>query len=59
MKRICEDFEIKNLKDCNDLYVQVNTLLFANIFENFLGIFPETHELDSTHFFPHKDYHSK
>ena len=29
--------------------------MFANIFENFLGFFPETHELDPTHFFPHKD----
>ena len=34
-KKICRYFEIKNLGECHDLYVQVGTLLLANIFENF------------------------
>ena len=25
-KRVCKDFEIKNLAECHDLYVQSNTL---------------------------------
>ena len=34
-KRVDQDFEIKNLVKCHDLYVQSNTLLLADIFENF------------------------
>ena len=34
-KRVCKKFEIKNLKEYNDLYVQSNTLLLADVFKNF------------------------
>ena len=34
-KRICKDFEIKNLGKYHDLYVQSNTILLADVFENF------------------------
>ena len=34
-KRVCKDFEIKNLAEYHDLYVQSDTLLFADVFENF------------------------
>ena len=34
-KRVCKDFEIKNLGEYHDLYVQSNTLLLADVFENF------------------------
>ena len=34
-KRIFKYFEIKNLEEYDDLYVQSNTLLLAHIFENF------------------------
>ena len=34
-ERICKDFEIKNLGEYHDLYVQSNTLLLADVFENF------------------------
>ena len=34
-KKIYRYFEIKNLGEYHDLYVQVGTLLLANIFENF------------------------
>ena len=33
-KKICKDFEIKNLGEYHDLYVQSDTLLLANVFEN-------------------------
>ena len=33
-KRVCKDFEIKNLGEYHDLYVQGNTLLSADAFEN-------------------------
>ena len=34
-KRVCKDFEIKNLEEYHGLYVQNNTLLLADVFENF------------------------
>ena len=34
-KRVCKDLEIKNLGEYHDLFVQSNTLLSADIFENF------------------------
>ena len=34
-KRVCKYFEIKNLGEYDDLYVQIDTLLEADPFENF------------------------
>ena len=34
-KRVCKDFEIKKLEEYHDSYDQGNTLLLANVFENF------------------------
>ena len=34
-KRVCKDFEIKNLGEYHDLYVQSDKLLLAHVFENF------------------------
>ena len=33
-KRVCKDFELKNLGKYHDLYVQSDTLLLAHVFEN-------------------------
>ena len=43
---VCKDFEIKNLAEYHDLYVQSNTLLLADIFENFRKMCLEIYELD-------------
>ena len=32
-KRVCKDFEIKNLVEYHGLYVQSNTLLLADVFK--------------------------
>ena len=49
-KRVCKDFEIKNLGEYHDLYVQGNTLLLADVFENFTNMYLEIYELDPAKF---------
>ena len=34
-KRVCKDFKIKKLEEYHDLFVQTDTLLLADVFENF------------------------
>ena len=34
-KRVCKDFEIKRFEEYHHLYVQGETLLLADVFENF------------------------
>ena len=49
-KRVCKDFQIKHLGECHDLYVQSNTLLLADVFENFRDICINTYKLDPAKF---------
>ena len=49
-QKVWEVFEIKNLGEYQDLYVQCDTLLLADIFENFVDKCIEIHELDPAHF---------
>ena len=45
-KRVCKDFGTKNLGECHDLYVQSNTLLLGDVFENFINMCLKIYELD-------------
>ena len=45
-KRVCKDFEIKNLGEYLDSYVQSNKLLLASIFKNFRTICCKIYKLD-------------
>ena len=49
-KRVCKDFEIKNLGEYHDLYVQSNTLLLADVFENFRNMYLKIYELNPAKF---------
>ena len=46
----CKDFELQNLGEYYDLYVQSDTLLLSDVFENFQNMFLEIYELDSACF---------
>ena len=45
-KRVCKDFETKNVGEYHDLYVESDILLLADIFENFRNMCLETYELN-------------
>ena len=43
-------FKLKNLGEYHDLYIQSDTLLLADVFENFRNTCLKVYELDSAHF---------
>ena len=49
-KRICKDFEIENLGENHDLYVQSDALLLADVIENFRNICLHIYELNPARF---------
>ena len=49
-KRVWKDFEIKHLGEYYDLFFQSDTLLLADIFENFQNQCFEIYELDPVYF---------
>ena len=48
--KVCDIFEIRNLGEYYDLYVQSDTLLLADIFENFRNMCLNIYELDPVYF---------
>ena len=49
-KGVCKDFEIKSLGEYHDLYVHSDTLLLADVFENFRNMSLEIYELNLAKF---------
>ena len=49
-KNVWKNCEIKNLGQYHDLYVQSDTFLLADVFENFKNKYIEIHELDHAYF---------
>ena len=50
MKTICEDSEIKHLGEYYGLYLKIDPLLLADVFENFRKICLEIYHLDPAKF---------
>ena len=48
--RVFREFKMNNLGDYHDLYVQSDTLLLADVFENFRNMFMKVYKLDPSHF---------
>ena len=49
-KKVFKELKLKNIGDYNDLYVQSDTLLLADVFENFRNKCIEIYELGPAHF---------
>ena len=47
---VFKKFKLKNLGEYHDLYVQSDTLLFADVFQNFRNMCIKVYELDPAHF---------
>ena len=49
-KRVCKDFEMNNLGEYYDFYVQSDMLLLADVFENFRNMCLEIYEVNPARF---------
>ena len=49
-QKVWNAFKIKNLGEYHDLYVQSDTLLLADVYENFRNVCLEKHQLDPVYF---------
>ena len=49
-QKVFQELKLKNLGESHDLYVQSDTLLLADAFENFRNKCIEIYELDPAHF---------
>ena len=49
-QKVFEEFKLKNMGDYHDLHVQSDTLLHADVFENFRNKCIEIYQLDPAHF---------
>ena len=54
-QKVFKELKLKNLGDYLDFYVQSNTLLLADVFENIRNRCIEIYELDPAHFCLHLD----
>ena len=50
--KVFKEFQLKHLGEYNDLYVQSDALLLADVVENFRNMCMKIYELDPSHFLP-------
>ena len=53
-KKVFKGFKMNNLGNYDDLYIQSNTLLLADVFENFRNKCIEIFKLDPAYFYQHQ-----
>ena len=53
-KKVFKEFKMNNLGNYDDLYIQSNTLLLADVFENFRNKCIEIFKLDPAYFYQHQ-----
>ena len=53
-KKVFKEFKMNNLGDYHDLYVQSDTLLLADVFENSRNKCIEAYKLDPAFFYQHQ-----
>ena len=53
-KRICKVFKLKDVGEYHHLYIQSDTLLLADVFQNIPNMYVEIYELDPGNFFWHQ-----
>ena len=51
--------KLKNIGEYHNLYVQSDTLLLADVFENFGNMYIKVYELDPAHFLSAPGWHGK
>ena len=51
VKKLCKTFRLKNLGELHDLYMETDTLLLADVFENYRQVIMKNYGLDPTHFY--------
>ena len=49
-KRVCKDFEIKNLGEYHDLHLKIDALILADIFQNLRKMCLKIYEVDPAKF---------
>ena len=54
VKKVFKEFKMNNLGNYDDLYIQSNTLLLADVFENFRNKCIEIFKLDPAYFYQHQ-----
>ena len=54
-KRVYKNLSNKNLGDYHDLYIKGDTLLLADVFENFRNTCIKVYKLDPAHFYQHQN----
>ena len=50
-QKVWKQFKMKNMCDYHDLYLKTDTLLLADVFENFRGACKQYYKLDPCHYF--------
>ena len=51
VKKLWKTFRLKNLGELHDLYMETDTLLLADVFENYRQVIMKNYGLDPTHFY--------